>query len=513
MHGNRKDSSMSRSLRRLSKSRVQSGAQCTLRLWNDCFERDRATPVDEQLQFVFDRGTQVGLLAQQRYPGGRVIDAEYYETALALEQTKEALADPTLPALFEPAFVHNNVLARIDVLMRVGNDEWDLIEVKSASTKKDVYLRDLAIQLWIARGTGVRVRRAGLLLLNRAYVYDGERLDFDQLFSFADLTDEASAMHDEVASLVQSLEQVIDKPEAPQIEPGDHCNVPYTCRYYAHCTRDHVFAENPIRELPRIGANKRQKLETMGVFEIPDIPDDFALNEKQRRIRTAVITGRDWVSHGLADALADISFPVHHLDFEAFMPAIPLYRGTSPFEAVPFQYSIHRETPGEGIEHLEFLCTERDEPHRELAECLLRDLGKRGSICVYSSYEKTVIKSLAKRMPDLEAELKALIERLWDLLSIIQRHYYHPGFHGSFSIKSVLPVLVPELSYDDMKIGDGMAAASNFEISLTLEDQDARNEIFDNLRIYCAQDTLAMLELRRALAVRNPHRDPPPTTR
>ena len=505
MNGNQKASTMSRSLRRLSKSRVQSGAQCTLRLWNDCFERDRATPVDESLQFVFDRGTQVGLLAQQRYPGGRAIEAEYYETALALEQTKEALADPALPAVFEPAFVHKNVLARIDVLERVGSDEWDLIEVKCASTNKDVYLRDLAIQFWIARGTGVRVRRAGLLLLNRAYVYDGERLDLDQLFNFVDLTDEAFAMHDEIENLVQSLEKVINEPEAPQVEPGAHCSIPYTCPYYAHCTRDHTFAENPIRDLPRIGENRLRKLEEMGVLEIRDIPDDFAsnqLNEKQARIRNAVITGGDWVSNDLANALADISFPVHHLDFEAFMPAVPRYRGTSPFDAVPFQYSIHRETPGEEVEHFEYLCTGNHDPHRELAERLLSDLGERGSICVYSTYEKTMIKSLAKRMPDLAAELEALIERIWDLLPIIQGHYYHPEFHGSFSIKSVLPVLVPELSYDGMEIGDGMAAATKFEIARTLEDPDARNEIFENLRIYCAQDTLGMLELRRALAAR-----------
>ncbi|MCH7600674.1 MAG: DUF2779 domain-containing protein [Myxococcales bacterium] len=502
MEINRKASSMPPSFRRLSKSRVQSGAQCTLRLWNDCFERELATPADEVLQFIFDRGTQIGLVAQERYPGGQVIDAAYYETALALKQTEEALAGNGVPALFEPAFVHNNVLARIDVLKRAGRDEWDLIEVKGASTKKDVYLRDLAIQLWIVRGAGVRVRRAGLLLLNRDYVYDGKHLDLEQLFSFVDLTDEALAMHDEIEMLVSSLQQIVIQGNPPQVEPGEHCHIPYSCPYYAHCTRDYDFAQHPIRDLPRISAKKRKQLEEKGVMEIAKIPADFSLNEAQARVRKAVITGKDWASDGLAGALADISYPVHHLDFEAFMPAIPIFPGTRPFDAVPFQYSIHRQTETGDIEHLEYLHIDGHDPHRELAERLLADLGKRGSICVYSSYEKSTINSLAGRLPDLADELAALLDRIWDLLPIIQRHYYHPEFHGSFSIKSVLPVLVPELSYEDMEIGDGMAAASQFEIARGLDDEDARNEIYESLRVYCKQDTVAMVELRRALARR-----------
>jgi hypothetical protein len=486
----------------LSKSRVQSGAQCHLKLWYDCFDRNLAPPVDAVQQFIFDRGTRIGLLAQGRYPGGTEIDAKHFETKLALEQTRAALLDPDTSALFEPAFVHKGVLARVDVLRRTSDDRWDLIEVKGATRRKDVYLRDLAIQLWILRGAGIKVARAGLLLLNRRYTYDGEQLDLSKLFKFADLTENAEAMHGEIEELVASLQESLDHPMPPPIAPGEQCHFPYKCRYYAHCTRDTVFPEHPVGDLPRIHPDKVRELAEIGVLEIGAIPDHYSLNETQARVRDTVIAGEDWVSDDLGEALGDISYPVHHLDFETLMPGVPIYPGTRPFEAVAFQYSIHRENEDGTVEHFEYLYTSAADPRRDLAERLLADLGERGSICVYSSYETSVINNLARHLPDLLAPLKALVPRIWDLLPIVRTHYYHPGFRGSFSIKSVLPVLVPELSYDQMEIGDGMAAAILYEMARTSEDEDARKKIYDDLRLYCGRDSEAMLELRRALGKR-----------
>ncbi len=487
---------------RLSKSRVQSGAQCHLKLWYDVTQRELATPPDEGLQFIFDRGTRIGELAQERYPGGRLIAAGYREAELALAQTAEALRDGSSSAFFEPAFLHEGVLARVDVLKRVRAEEWDLIEVKSATRAKDVYLRDLAIQLWIARGVGLRVRRAGLLLLNKGYIYDGKELDLDRLFTFVDLTGVASAMHEEVGALVASLQGMLVEKNPPVIEPGPQCSNPYDCPYYDHCSKGCRSVEHPITNLPRLPLTKRRLLERMGVEDIRDVPADFELKEPQARVRNCVMTGKDWASSSLADVLEGVHYPVHHLDFEAFMPAIPLYAGTSPYSTVPFQYSIHRQSASRNMRHLEFLYTGDEDPQRELAEQLLFDLGRRGSICVYSPYEKGVIKRLAAKFSDLRSALMKLVDRLWDLLPIIRAHYYHPDFHGSFSIKSVLPALVPELSYADLEIGEGMMAANLYETARTLEDEAGRQKIYDNLREYCAQDTWAMVELRRVLGER-----------
>jgi len=180
-------------------------------------------------------------------------------------------------------------------------------------------------------------------------------------------------------------------------------------------------------------------------------------------------------------------------------PAIPRYTGTRCYDTIPFQFSMHSEDSDGNVSHREFLQTDDSDPRRPLAEALLDAAGDDGTICVYSGFERRVIKALSRDLPDLSPELDALLERLWDLLKVVQRNYYHPDFHGSFSIKQVLPVLVPAMSYEDLTIGDGREASAAYQISLDCDDPQERQRIHDALRRYCGQDTLAMLELRHAL--------------
>jgi predicted RecB family nuclease len=296
------------------------------------------------------------------------------------------------------------------------------------------------------------------------------------------------------------LQQVAVQTEPPEIEPGEHCHAPYNCQYWGHCTREWKELKNPIKGLRRLAKTKRLELNDRGIEEIADVPEDFKLGKIQARTRKSVIENRAWVSDQLQTALQDFKYPVHHLDFETMGPVIPRFAGTRPFQAIPIQYSNHREEEDGSMTHLEYLAPPGGDPRRALAERLIADLGSQGSICVYSNYEKTVIGKLAKTFPDLADDLRALVPRLWDLMKVLENHYYHPGFQGSFSIKSVLPVMVPSLSYDALDIHDGMQAAREYERALELEDETEREAVFKALREYCGLDTWAMVELRRALA-------------
>jgi hypothetical protein len=487
---------------RLSKSRVQSGAQCTLQLWYATHARELATPPGEAQHYLFDRGREIGELARARYPGGQLIAADHRQSELALRQTAEQLAQDSAATLYEPAFLHRNVLARVDILRAAGEEGFDLIEVKAATRAKKVYLQDVAIQYWILSGTRTPIRRAGLLLLDRSYAFDGHSVDPDQLFRFKDLTAEVRGMQDKIEALVEELQEIVGRREPPSIEPGLQCREPYDCPFIAHCTADLVPAEHPVRELPRLHRNKLLELREMGIEEVAEVPDDFPLAPAQSRVRDCVREQRDWIGSGLGKALGSVHHPVHHLDFEAFMPAIPLYAGNHPFDALPFQYSIHRESENGQVEHLEHLCRDGTDPRHSLAEQLLEDLAGEGSICVYTSYEERMIASLADAFPDLRDALRSLPGRIWDLHPIIREHYYHVGFRGSFSIKAVLPVLVPDLSYQGLEIADGLAAAREYEIAVKTPDDEARQRTFANLLEYCRLDTLAMLRLRGALAAK-----------
>jgi len=484
---------------RLSKSRFISGLQCPLKLWNDVNQRQLATPPDASLQAIFDRGTAVGELAQQRWPGGKLVGFKPWEREQAMAATNKLMADPAIPAIYEAAIEHEGVFIRVDILARNG-DGWDLIEVKaSTQAQKEVFQNDIAVQHWVATGAGLSIHQAGILVLNRNYVYPGGDYDLDQLFTFFDATEHCLAAADRIGEQVKDFHQMLAEPAPPDIPIGDHCFSPYECPYYAHCSEGMEFPDNPLDHLHHLHPNRRADLEALGIECIEDIPDDFNLNEIQQRIRQAVITQNPWQSGQLAKALNDVAWPLYYLDFEAFQPALPRYPGTRPYQAIPFQYSLHIEQDNGELTHTEYLHTDNTDPRPELARSLLDAIGTQGSIVVYSGYERRMLNELATAVPELAEPLHAATERLWDLLPIIRNHYYHPNFQGSYSIKAVLPALVKGNDWSELDIANGMAAATAYEQALDGLTLAERQDTFEALRQYCEQDTLAMHQLRRAL--------------
>lgn len=484
----------------LSKTRFLSGCQCPLKLWFDVHRPRLAVPPDEGLQAVFERGRQVGELARRRWPGGTTAGGSPGRLQAGLERTRELMADPGVPAIYEAAVAHRGVMTRVDVLARAAGGAWDLVEVKSATRVKEPFDLDVAVQYWILRGAGLDVRRVGLLLLNRDYVYPGGELDLDELFRFEDLTEFAEARRPAIGHRVDEFLEVVAGEEPPDIDIGDHCFTPYECPYYAHCSRDVVLPGHPIDILPHLRGRRRQGLVDRGIEDVNDIPDDYALTEAQARVRECVVTGRPWISEGLGRALENLDWPLHALDFEAAGFAIPRFAGTRPYDALPFQFSCHtRHAPGATPSHAEFLAEDGSDPREPLARALLDAVGREGSILVYSGYESRIIGDLAGWLPHLADELEALRPRLVDLLKILESHYCHPEFRGSWSIKAVLPVLVPGMSYEEMAISDGQAAAREWMRMIDGGDWVRRQETVQALREYCRQDSLAMLMLRDAL--------------
>ena len=483
----------------LSKTRYLSGDQCHLRLWYDTHAPDLAPDVDDTLQAVFDTGHEVGEIACRRYPGGHLVAQDYRHVAEALEQTRKVIATGTVPALFEAAFVHRGVLARADVVERLPGGGWGLVEVKSTTRLKDVFVLDVALQLWVLRGAGLDVREARVLTLDRDYVYDGERLDLDALFKLHPVLDQAESLLDSVVTGVREMQAMIEKRSPPDIAPGNHCFTPYSCPYYAHCTRDVVRPEHGLGELPWLRAERSNSLIAEGIEEIRDIPPDFPFTPLQRIVRQAVREGRAVVRGNLRKELAKAAPPIRFLDFETFAPAIPRFVGTRPYDAIPFLFSVHTELDGLPPAHEDYLHEHDDDPRPELVERLIEALGDNGAICSYSSYERQVIHALMEAVPGRSESLASIEDRLFDLLPVIRNGYYHPDFRGSFSIKNVLPVLAPGSGYGDLSISDGQTAAARYTQALKNEDALERERMFDDLRAYCARDTLAMVKLREAL--------------
>lgn len=486
---------------RLSKSKFLSGLQCQKRLYLEIYRPGLATAPDEVTQAILDMGTEIGELARTRFPGGVLVEADRKHTEEALQHTQALLNDPAVPAIFEGAFMFDNVLIRVDILERLataenGESVWRLVEVKSSTRVKDVHLDDLAVQTYVLNGSGVILADSCLMHINSQYVYPGGDLDLQQLFAVQGLKEVVGARLADVPMKLAEMKAMLAEPSPPAVEPGGHCFRPYDCQFWDHCTQD-----KPARWIYHLPGGERavQKLVQQGIQTIDEIPPSFNLTILQRRVKDNM----EWISPKLTIMLNTVHYPVHHLDFETFMPAIPKFPQTRPYQVIPTQWSNHVEYDDGKIEHDQYLCLDVKDPREELAVRLLESLGREGSICVYSDYERSVIGRLAEALPSLRQELQRVMSRLWDLYDVVKDHYYHPKFGGSYSIKSVLPAVVPSLGYGDLEIQDGEIAARAY-YRMLFEEMDwvEKARIREALLKYCARDTLAMVELRRVLGAK-----------
>jgi predicted RecB family nuclease len=482
----------------LSKSRFIAGLQCLKRLYLECFNRELADDVTEQQQEIFDSGTEVGVLARDRFPGGVLIREDYFDHEGAVASTLTALASTTVSPLYEAAFVHDGVRIRADVLVPSGGGLYNLIEVKSTSRVKDEHRPDVGIQWYVLKGAGIPLRHAGLCHLNTSYVYEGGEYDLRALFSVEDVTPMCEALQAAIPRLLAEMRRPLAESEPPPVRTGQQCSSPYRCPFYGHCHAGE--SQHHISQLPRATVELIQSLEKMGIEDIRDIPEDFRqLNPLQFRVRECVATNRMYLDPSLSSQLRHLRRPLHFMDFETFNPALPRYAGTRPYQVVPFQWSVHTLDEDGALRHQEFLHDRSDDPRPAFAASLLRALGDTGPVIVYSGYEGARLRELARAIPSLAQPLNAVADgRLVDLLQLVRTYCYHPEFHGSFSIKAVLPALVPSLGYDDLAIGDGtLAAAAYAEMSSPAATAERRAELRANLLAYCERDTLAEVELFR----------------
>jgi predicted RecB family nuclease len=392
---------------------------------------------------------------------------------------------------------------RADILERLPSGGWRLAEVKSTTRVKPEHLHDLAIQAYVITGSGLVVEEMQLVHVDTSYVRGETAIDWPAYFARKNVTAEARDLLPSVPERVAEMHAILAMPVAPEIRPSGHCFSPYPCEFWDRCTADKP--ADWIINLPRLKAAMFAELDANGVESMRDIPPDFPLTSGQRRVVDAVVSGLEFISDELSEALTALGPPASYLDFETFSPAIPLYVGTRPYQRIPFQWSLHHDDGAGGLDHLEFLAAGETDPRRDFAETLIEAINRMtGPIVVYSPFEASVLRDLAGFFPDLSARLLGVIDRMVDLLPIIRRHVTHPEFLGSNSIKVVAPALVPGFSYGDLDgVADGNDASAAFYRLATdrsLPDQD-RAHSRQALLTYCGRDTLALMYVHRRLRI------------
>jgi hypothetical protein len=476
----------------LSKSTFLRGVQCQKSLALNAFHPDLRDPLDLATQFRMRQGIEVGMQARLRYPGGSVgrVPDSFTDS---LERTQEFIASG-VPVIYEAAFEEQGVRIVADILERTLTG-WRLIEVKSNTEAKLEHRWDVAVQVFVLRRAGLRIEDAVLLHLNKEYIREGE-LNYELLFTEETLLKEVEEMQAEVQSVIKISKQTLTSGRVPNIPIGAHCNDPVDCDFIGYCWKD--VPDPSVFDVYYIG-KKAHALYAQGIQRIEDIPEDHPLDKRSLFHIEAYKAGETIVkSDRIRDFLLDLNYPLYYLDFETFALPIPPFDHLSPYEKVPFQYSLHVQSePGRPLYHHGFLAEAGVDPRSEFLERLLEDTQGEGSIVVYYlPFERSVMASLAGSYPQFKNELDQRIGRLVDLLvPFRQRAYWHPDMGGSNSLKQVLPVFAPELSYDDMQVANGDQAMAVFLNLFEEVDPDEIELQRKALWEYCELDTLAMVRI------------------
>jgi len=480
---------------RISKSKFMAGRQCLKRLYFQVHQPELAVESDDASEAVIEQGRDVGLLARQMFPGGVEVRSER-GLDQAIRATREIIGNRDLPAIFEGTFEHNGVLVRVDILDRRTDGRWRLIEVKSTTDVKDHHLEDVAIQHRVVTRSGIDLAASCVAHVSRDYVYEGGPIDASRFFRIRNLTRQVERLQAELTVQLRSEFRVLAMPKAPNIPAGRQCSNPFTCEFFEHCNPP--IPEDHILRLPRIHASTVAKLVALGVQSIHDIPEHYPLTGRLRRACASVQTGEPWFSTELRDELKGLKYPLHYMDFETISPCIPRFPGMNPYDHIPFQWSVHvQPEPKAAPEHFEFLANDTNDPRPAFISTLCDAVGDCGSIVAYNAgFESQRLSDLAAWLPKFSKSIQRIQRRLWDLLPVIRSHVYHPEFCGSYSLKSVVPALVPMMSYEGMEVEDGKMAGLVWETLVRGEmDETDRQRITMALLNYCCQDTLGMVRL------------------
>ena len=479
----------------LSKSLIIRGLQCHKSLYLHKYHPELKDDIPPSREAVFETGTEVGILARGLFPGGINIPYERDGIKKQAELTKHAI-EKGISTIYEASFQHNGVFVKIDIL-RKGKRGWEIYEVKSSTSLKDIYIPDAAVQHYAAVGAGLEVSGVFLVHINNQYVRKGE-IELEKLFTINDITYEVARMQDAIEDEI-AAQKIMLKGGIPKTDIGQYCREPYDCDFMGHCWRhipdDSVFEIKGSRAFPFT-------LYKNGIVLMKDVPAHML--SLLQRLQVEAATEKKTVASKelIKDFVDSLWYPQCFLDFETFSSPVPPLDGTRPYQQIPFQYSLHIiESEGSKPVHHEYLAYPKTDPRRDLASKLLSEIPEGACVIAYvASFEKGVLNDLAEYLPDFRPRIRIITEHIIDLALPFQKRYiYNWRFKGSYSLKVVLPALVPDLSYEGMEIHNGGMAMQAYEKMRASEDHLEIQRIKKALLEYCSLDTLAMVRIIKKL--------------
>ena len=479
----------------LSKSTYIKGIQCPRQLWLEKHKPEEKEEANNER--VLNSGSNIHEIA--RYLFGSHINIEYRENlSQMIEDTINTIDSYKDVIITEASFNYNHNFCSVDILKK-NNNTYEIYEIKSSTELKDVYINDASYQYYVLNNLGLKVTKVCLVHINSDYIRIGD-LDLDQLFTKQDITKEVLELQSTVETNIKEINKYVDEKEKIE-DITENCFKPYPCPFFKYCTKH--LPEKNVFDLPKLQTRTKLKLYNEGIYEYKNLLNSEINDNIKQVIEYELYDKEDYIDkEAIKEFLNTLKEPLYFLDFETFQMPIPLYNYVSPYEQIPFQYSLHYID--KELKHKEFLAEAGIDPRRSLAEQLVKDIPKDTTTLAYNmGFEKGVIKKLAELYPDLREHLLNIRENIKDLMiPFQQRKYYTKDMHGSYSIKYVLPALFPDdpsLNYKNLDlIHNGGEAMASFQdlINKPIEEQ---NYIRERLLRYCELDTYAMVKIYEKL--------------
>jgi len=471
-------------------------------LWLKKHSPEKLPPVTDDIQAIFDAGFLFESYAEQLFPDATRLGFDNFDEYRTLTaRTKEAV-DSGAKTIIQGRFEAGNITCICDVLVRGDDGSFDLYEIKSSTLAKPEHERDLAFQVEVIEGAGYKVDQVFIIHVNYEYVKNGE-IEAEKLAKTTEVTDKIKKLKEFTQDNIAKAVGVAKSKECPSISPSNSSPGAFSDWLDIYKTLAEI-EEYSIYHLCSPKVDMISQLEALGVSRISEIPDDFNLNEKQRRQVHATKNNEVFVnSQRIKEFLKTLKFPLYFLDYETLSSVVPYFDGLGPYKQLPFQYSLHvLDKPNGDAKHFEYLHTENSNPIKPLTKTLKSQIGTEGTVLVwFEGFEKSCNELMGKIHPEYEKFYHDVNARVVDLMTPFSTgSYVHKDFFGSASIKKVLPALIPELSYKDLDINQGAAAQRLWTDAILGGKREGEKEkILSDLSKYCELDTLAMVRIYQHL--------------
>ena len=484
----------------LSKSKFILGQQCNKSFWFDINNVEPTNPPEEGALDRLSAGNEVGDISKELFPGGKEVPYMPGEQLKMAEITRKYL-DEGITSIYEASFVYDDIFVRVD-LMNKTNKGWNIYEVKSSTRIRSYHEYDVSIQWYVLKNLNlIELNDAFIVTLNNEFSKKNHinPIKFFNINSVKQIVEENQS---EVKEKILELKSIAANPDEPKIDIGPHCKKPHNCVYFDRCWPEDIDKIDSIFRLYRMNLKKKLSLFNQGIDSFSKIQDEDSLSPIQKIQLKAYKENSTIINkEKIMDFIDKVEYPISYFDFETFTDAVPIYDMQRPHMQMPFQYSLHvQNSKDEKLKikdnHFEFIAKHDEDPRRAIAESMIKNFPKKGTIMAYNqSFEKNCINNLAEFCPDLAEDLYAFNERFVDLIEPFRNGgYYDSEFKGSFSIKKVLPAVCPnnkELDYKELAISNGGMASSAFK-EMREQSKHQIEHTRKKLFQYCRLDTYAM---------------------